>query len=362
MQTVFAQDNTFTFDEIKAGRFSTNDEYLYDCLEFCRQWLNGITAFSFTTSGSTGAPKAIIASREHMLSSARGTISALGLTSNESVYLCISSKMIGGAMMLVRALELGCDITIVQPSANPLEQVSEQHHYTFASFVPMQVYEVYTDKSLREKLNRFTNILLGGAPANEQTLETLGKLEHCHVWQTYGMTETLSHIALRRVGNDLYYETLPGVKIKQDDRNCLCINAEVTDNHWLLTNDVVNMIDERHFELMGRIDDVINSGGIKIFSYDVERAITQKLIDLDLTPKPMFVCRKKDEKYGETVVVVMMGEPLSEEIINELTEHCKTTLGKYAAPKHIFFVSEFEKLESGKLDKKSTLQKILNCG
>lgn len=362
MQTVFAQDNTFTFDDIRNGRYTTNDPYLHDTLEFCSQWLNGFSAFSFTTSGSTGAPKAIIASREHMLASAKGTISALGLTSSESVYLCISSKMIGGAMMLVRALELGCDLTIVQPSSNPLEQVNENHSYTFASFVPMQVFEAYTDSTLLNKLNRFNNILLGGAPANEQTLDALGRLEHCMVWQTYGMTETLSHIALRRVGHDQYYETLPGVKIKQDDRNCLCINAEVTDNQWLLTNDVVSMIDEHHFELMGRIDDVINSGGIKIFSYDVERAITQKLIDLDLTPKPMFVCRKKDEKYGETVVVVMMGEPLSESVLNQLTDYCKKTLGKYAAPKHIFFVNEFEKLESGKLDKKSTLQKILNCG
>jgi O-succinylbenzoic acid--CoA ligase len=361
MQTVQINQQVFTFDDIKNKVLSINDEYLDYVLFFCKQWLNGAEEFTFNTSGSTGAPKATVASRKHMLASANATIKALSLTPNEHIFLCISAKMIGGAMMLVRALELGCDITIIQPTANPFDYLTNNHTYTFASFVPMQVYEVQTDGNIAEKLNRFTHILLGGAPANRATLAALSTLKTA-VWQTYGMTETLSHIALKRVGVDEYYTALPGVKLKKDERNCLSIEAEVTDNQWLLTNDVVNLIDDTHFELLGRIDDVINSGGIKIFSYDVEHAIIQKMNELEMPPKPMFVCRKPDEKYGEAVVVIMLGEPLADDIIQAIITHCKNTLGKYAAPKHFYFVSEFEKLESGKLDKKSTLNKLLNKG
>ena len=359
MQNIYTSAGKFSFNEIKEGQFNVVDSYLNDTLHFCKDWLSGVPHFTFTTSGSTGSPKAITADRAHMLMSANGTIKAVQLTENEHVYLCISSKMIGGAMMLVRAMELGCDITIVSPTSNPIESLDENHPYTFVSFVPMQVFEVQTDESIQQKLNRFKHILLGGAPANENTLQALSKLT-CEVWQTYGMTETLSHIALRRIGKDKYYKVLDGVHIKTDERKCLCISSPITDDQWLLTNDVVNLIDDTHFELVGRIDDVINSGGIKIFSYDVEHEIIEKMNDLEIPPKPMFVCRKPDDKFGETVVVVMMGEKLSDEVIEQLVEHCKQTLGKYAAPKQFFFVNEFEKLESGKLDKKSTLQKVIN--
>jgi O-succinylbenzoic acid--CoA ligase len=173
------------------------------------------------------------------------------------------------------------------------------------------------------------------------------------------MTETLSHIALKRVGRDKYLTALEGVRLKTDDRNCLSIMAEVTNNKWLLTNDVVNMVDETHFELLGRIDDVINSGGIKIFTYDVEQAIIEKMNDLELPHKPLFVGRQKDERFGEIVVAVMLGKPLEKSVVEQLVMHCITKLGKYAAPKHIYFVNEFVKLESGKINKQATLQKAL---
>lgn len=359
MQTIFALNQAYSFADVKAGNFHFSDEYFQHTFNFCKKWLNGTSHFTFNTSGSTGSPKIFDAQRHQMLASAQGTIAALGLTANEHILLCISTKMIGGAMMLVRALELGCDLTIVNPNSNPLENCEVNHHFTLASFVPMQVYEIQNDSLLAQKLQGFKNILLGGAPACSGTLTSFGQLSN-NVWQTYGMTETLSHIALKKVGRDNYYTTLPGVKIKIDDHDCLCIEAEVTDNQWLITNDVINLIDDTHFELRGRIDDVINSGGIKIFSYDVEHAIMEKFAAIEMPPKPLFVCRQPDDKYGETVVVIMLGEPLDDAIIAQLIQHCKDTLGKYAAPKHFYFVNEFEKLESGKLDKKNTLNKIIN--
>ncbi len=360
MQTVYTSAGEFSFQQIKLGQYQVADEYVKNALDFCKDWLNEAPSFTFTTSGSTGAPKAVITDKEHMKASAQATISTLELSPDEHIFLCISSEMIGGAMMLVRAMELGCNITIVPPSSNPVALLEKNHPFTFASLVPLQIFGVQNDQDSLDKLSRFKNILLGGAAACSNTLDALSNLT-CVVWQTYGMTETLSHIALKKVGVDAYYHVLNDVEIKVDDRNCLCISSVVTDNQWLYTNDIVNLIDDTHFELVGRIDDVINSGGLKIFSHDVEHAIIEKLNDLEIPFIPLFVCRKPDEKFGETVVVVMLGEPLSDEVIGQLKSFCKETLGKYAVPKHFYFVNEFEKLDSGKLDKKSTLKNAINC-
>lgn len=358
MNTIYTQNKAYLFEEIQQGNFHFEDEYLQHVFSFCRKWLNGSDSFIFNTSGSTGCPMAIEATRRQMLASAHGTIRALGLTAQEHIYLCISAKMIGGAMMLVRGMELGCDISIVHPSSNPLDLLGNDHPYTFASFVPMQLFETGSSHESITRLNRFRNILLGGAPAGEKMLKDLEQLT-ARVWQTYGMTETLSHIALRQVGKDPYYTALEGVSLKTDERSCLCIRAEVTNNKWLLTNDVVRMSGERQFEVLGRLDDVINSGGIKIFTYDVEQAIIEKFNDLDMPHKPLFVCRQKDERFGEIVVAVMLGEPLEEDKVRQIISHCAHKLGKYAAPKHLYFTRDFVKLESGKINKAATLQKLL---
>lgn len=358
MTTLHIQDQSYSAEDIKAGNFHFDDEYIRHTFSFCNHWLNLQQTFSFNTSGSTGCPMAIEASREQMLASAHGTIEALGLTSSEHIYLCISTKMIGGAMMLVRAMELGCTITLVHPSSNPIDSLSESHPYTFASFVPMQIFDINHNEEAQKKLNGFSNILLGGAPASDDMINGLEQLK-TKVWQTYGMTETLSHTALRKIGTDKYYKALPGVKLKTDDRNCLCIKAEVTNNQWLLTNDVVKLVEEDQFELLGRMDDVINSGGIKIFTYDVEQCIIEKMNDLEMPHKPLFVCRQKDERFGEIVVVVMFGEPLNAGVVQQMIDHCNRKLGKYAAPKHVYFTKEFVKLESGKINKQATLQKVL---
>lgn len=360
MNKFFVQNQSFTYEEVKEGAYQFQDEYYHETLNFCRDWLRGKETFTFNTSGSTGSPKSIITDRKHMQISAQGTIDMLGLTSNEKIYLCISSKMIGGAMLLVRGMILGCDITITAPSSNPLASVDSKHEYTLVSFAPMQVFALHEDEALRNKLSLFKHVLLGGAPADKQLLNLLGNLP-CKVWQTYGMTETLSHVALRELGKETYYKVMPDVKIRIDERNCLCICAPVTDDQWLVTNDVVKLIDDTHFELLGRIDEVINSGGIKFFSYDIEHAILERFNELEMPPRPMFVCRKTDEKFGEIAVVVMLGEPLNEEMMEDLKNHCKATLGKYAAPKKFYFVDEFERLESGKPDRKATIAKVLAC-
>lgn len=358
MSIFHIQDISYSQDEIRRGDFRAEDDYLRHTLVFCQHWLNGQETFLFKTSGSTGCPMAIEATRQQMQASAQGTIKALGLTAAEHIYLCISTKMIGGAMMLVRAMELNCDITIVHPSSNPIDSLPDNHPYTFVSFVPMQLFDINHNEQVLKRLNGFAHILLGGAPASEDMLKGLEQLG-ANVWQTYGMTETLSHVALRRVGKDKYYKALPGVKLKTDDRNCLCIKAEVTNNQWLLTNDMVKLVHEDEFELLGRMDDVINSGGIKIFTYDVEQCIIEKMNDLEMPHKPLFVCKQKDERFGEIVVVVMFGKPLAPEIVEQMMEHCVRKLGKYAAPKHIYFTSEFIKLESGKINKQATLQSVL---
>lgn len=358
MQHIFVQDNCFLFDEVKHGQVSCENEYLNEALLFCKQWLNGKATFEFSTSGSTGIPVSHTAMREHMLYSAKATINALNLTNNEHVFACINTKMIGGAMLLVRALELGCDITIVNPVSNPLELLKEEHNYTLASFVPMQIFDGHDNYLWQQKLNKFKNILLGGAPANQSTLNYLANL-NCSVWQTYGMTETLSHIALKQLGVDEHYITLPGTKIKTDERNCLCLQAEVTDNQWLYTNDVVQLFNHNQFEILGRIDDVINTGGVKVFCYDVEQVVQQKLNELDIANTHFFVGGTPHPKYGQAIVAVLLSNPIAKPLLDEITAHCKAVLGKHAAPKQYFFTTMFEKTNSGKINKQATLDKLL---
>ena len=202
--------------------------------------------------------------------------------------------------------------------------------------------------------------MLGGAPANQLTLSYLANL-NCKVWQTYGMTETLSHIALKQLGVDEHYTVLPNTKIKTDERNCLYLQAEVTDNQWLFTNDVVQLFNHNQFEVLGRIDDVINTGGIKVFCYDVEQAIQQKLNELNIGTCHFFIGGIPHPKYGQAIVALMLSNPIAKPLLNEITAHCKAVLGKHAAPKQYFFTTMFEKTSSGKINKQATLDKLLQA-
>lgn len=351
------QDTCFSWEELKSTdetHFEQVEETNRFALTFCKLWLQGTSRFIFHTSGSTGKPKAIEVSREQMLWSAQNTIDALHLTSTEYILLCINPRTIGGAMMLVRAMMLGCRITVINSSSKILHQLPAEHTYTFASFVPLQLATLIEENTdaLLQKLNRFKHILIGGAPLSTALNQLLTACT-ASVWHTYGMTETISHIALRNV-KDNAYQTLPGTRIKIDERGCLCICNIATQNHWLTTNDMATMIDEKHFIILGRADEVVNSGGVKFHIRDIEIWLEQVEPQLKF-----FVTAVHDEKLGDKIVAVFEGNLPDEKILKNWEQAIQKNISAYAVPKAFLVAKEFVKTPGGKINKPQTVQSSL---
>lgn len=359
--TISIQNNTFSFDEIKSGQqkdmqWNENDRAT---LDFCRRWLNGGQEFYFHTSGSTGTPKQIVASREQMKASAHGTIEALQISPADHIWICLQTSVIGGAMMLVRGLESGADITITEPSADPLKTLAADHPYTFASFVPLQLQDLLQPANTSaSKLERFNNILVGGGALNI-LLEDACSVLQTQMYHTYGMTETLSHVALRKIGKDRDFKCLPGIKIRQDERECLCIKGVVTNGEWLVTNDVVELTGEHSFLVKGRTDDMINTGGVKVFAPKVEDAAYEVMNRLGMRDVSLFVYAVPDVLLGQKITLFIEGEQWNPLKISEAKKEMMETLGRYEIPRAVVFIPSFLKTASGKINRRLTAEKAI---
>lgn len=348
----------FSFDSKSVLQLEpeTSSAHFNHAIQFCKDWLNGKQHFVFHTSGSTGEPKTIELNRMQLEASAMATIQALQLTSNEKIFICVNTQLIAGTMMLVRGMLLNCELFLIEPSSDPFIFLDSFHQMTFASFVPMQLHGILNRQEFG-KLNQFKNILVGGAALNLELEKKLSQAT-CAVFHTYGMTETVSHIALKRIGVDQYFSLLPHIEIKKDDRGCLCIKGAVTNNLWLITNDLVDLNDATHFSILGRVDEVINSGGVKIMPQKVEQALHQVLSDLNLPCKDLFVTSKKDNQLGEKLIAVFCCQSFSKEIEMKVKSELQKVLTKYEVPKEFLYVSSFEKTPSGKIDKLKTLERF----
>jgi len=327
---------------------------------FLHEWLSGKNFFEQQTSGSTGVPKVISVSKEQMLLSAKLTGDFLKFEELRTALLPISARYIGGKMLLVRAMLYQMDIEVIKPSAGFLTKLDAFHPYQLVSVVPSQLAIVKTDKRAYKALQQFKTVLVGGAPLPASLNKTLLQLTGADIRQTYGMTETVSHVALRQVNGphqSEWYAPLPGVELKTDERNCLCIKAAVTQNKWITTNDVVEL-SNGNFTLTGRFDEVINSGGIKIFPSQIEQAADEILNEMNL-PYAAFAGALPDEKLGSKLVLVLQGTEPDEEKLIALKQRIKAVLPAYHAPASYFFVEKFPMLPSGKINKISVLQSFL---
>ncbi|MFI5221577.1 MAG: AMP-binding protein, partial [Bacteroidia bacterium] len=299
---VMLQFNSQTVKTLSPDKSSPQ---LNQAVLLANDWLNRKENFIFHTSGSTGIPKKIILTRSQLEASASATIKTLQLNKKENVFVCLNTHLIAGAMMIVRGLVLGCEIFIVDPTSDPLKLLSDNHVMTFSSFVPMQLHHLLEGDSVSlKKLNRFKNILVGGASINRKLEEKFSQLE-CRCFHTYGMTETVSHIALREIGKEKYFTSMEGVELKKDENNCLQIRSPSTKNDWIKTNDVVELITEKQFSVLGRSDEVINTGGIKIFPQRIESALEVIFEEMNLRVTEFFVASEPDEVLGERLVVIL---------------------------------------------------------
>lgn len=312
------------------------------------EWNNGSDVFSIMSSGSTGKPTICNLSRDLLQWSADGTRRVLGLHQNNTqclVLCCLPVKKTGGFMQLIRALCFGWEIHFVAPTTHPLlPSITDQTTICIASFTPAQLHSLLSkDRTL---LQGYHSILVGGAfitLALKNELTSFLEKTETHVWETYGMTETASHIALRRVLQDDYFVPQPGVQVSlQGSQLCIAIPAL---KFFIKTNDLA-ILHPEGFEVLGRADDVINSGGIKIHPVLVEQVV-EKVLKSEGVFREFYVGKKCDNKWGEIAVLVMEGTPLHN--VDHLLRILRQSLPKYHNPKEILFVVSIAYTDTGKV-------------
>ncbi len=353
----------FYYDEIANYSFRNSiplNGYETKTLEFCRSWLNGIQEFPIQTSGSTGTPKTISLSRQQLEASARRTIKLLNLQKGDTTLVCLNTEYIAGMMMLARGFMADLQMIIVEPIGNPITLVDRDVNIAFASFVPMQLQTIlYESPDALSQLNNMKGILVGGAPVSPNLQRELQRIK-APIYHTYGMTETASHIALRRLnGPDAadYYNVLDGIEVGLDKRGCLTIKGDVTNDELLATNDIVELLTSRRFKWIGRVDNIINSGGVKVQVEKVELAIAEAFADITDSPR-FFIAPQPDELLGDKVVLILEGKPFSKEEEAKLMDKLRNMLRKFEVPKDIYYSPAFSETSSGKLSRQRTLQKL----
>ena len=332
--------------------FTTLPASLQGALNFCWEWLHGQEDFTQHTSGSTGSPQSIRLSREQMVASAQQTIAALQLTSQHTALVCLNTDYIGGKMMLVRSLVLGMDMVLVEPSSFPLNDLPLPP--TFAALVPLQVQTIL--ERAPTALHHFQGILVGGAPVSPALEGMIRKHVTSPIYATYGMTETVSHIALRSLNAHPptdKYTVLGDTEIETDGRGCLVIRGAVTHHQTVVTNDLVDIVDARRFCWIGRYDFVINSGGAKVSPEKVEAALDPILKNMKIEGR-FFVTGTPDERLGERVVLVVESNALTNDLKEELLAKLKKVMPPYKAPKEIYCLPQFIETSSGKIDRLRT--------
>lgn len=322
-------------------------------LTFCRDWINN-NNFHIKSSGSTAEAKSIVLSKEQMTKSAFRTAEFLNLEEGSRFFLCLSAARIAGIMMLVRAIVLKGKIKITEASSNPLEWLLPDETFNIVSLVPMQLKSIIQKYGV-QKLEAFENILVGGAALDSDLEDQLKKKIKSNVFETYGMTETASNIALRKIdadSGDKYFKAFPGIKLSLDERSCLVIE----DDQKIITNDLAELISENEFRIHGRIDNVINSGGVKIVPEKIEEILTVHLKEFYGSVPEFFLAGFPDSILGEKLVLII--ESAENPDLKEYLKKRIRGLEKYEFPRNILFLSPLRRTESGKLDRKNIIKEI----
>lgn len=351
--TIVINGKTFTHEQIVNEQYSTTSNFEKTTLAFCRDWLIGEKTFHFTTSGSTGIPKSISFSRDQLTSSAQMTANVLGLKHGYTSLVCLDTQYIAGRMMLVRSFVTGMNILAVEPAANPLAQVEDDVKIDFAAFVPYQLRNILASDP--KKFNKIGVSIIGGGEIDPSLKANLLDFQTSS-YATYGMTETISHIALMRLTGrepQNYFQALPGIRLKKDARSCLVIDVPFVDDP-VITNDLVEMISEKEFKWLGRIDNIINSGGVKIVPEEVESALG-KIFHQMGWPHRFFIAGIPDSKLGQKICLFIEGDSAPSNVVDELLQKIKQQVSRFEVPKDIRFVKSFQETKTGKINRIETI-------
>lgn len=311
---------------------------------FLKDWFEDSAYLKVQTSGSTGTPKIIELEKKSMMASAKATGAFFKVPAGSSALLCMSSAYIAGKMMLVRAMVLGWDLEVIPVVSNPLKLTEKR--YDFAAMIPLQVHHSFG------KLEQIDQLIIGGGVIATSLLKKIAGLD-TKVFATYGMTETITHIAAKRLNGvgDAFYKTLPGITLKVDTRDCLVIDAPQLSQEPIYTNDVVELIDSYSFNWLGRYDSVINSGGIKLIPEQIELKLSSVL------QERFFISSEPDEVLGNKLIIIVELENSSVALGKEYLDRIKETklLSKFEIPKKVLFLNKFIETPTQKINRKASL-------
>ena len=336
-------NNNYTFDELKEVAYSLVKEgelFERNAGDFLLDWLNDKDYLKVKSSGSTGLPKDIRIKKQAMVNSAIATGNYFKLGPGDSALHCLSTNFIAGKMMFVRAMILGLEIDMVEPVALPV--YDDYKSYDFCAMVPMQI------QSSMDRLKNIKTIIVGGAPVSKSLTAEIQNLK-TKVYATYGMTETCSHIAIKPLNLKTktdYYKVFDGVQISQDERQCLIIIAPEVSDEKIVTNDIVKLHSKTEFEFIGRYDNMINSGGIKLFPELIEAKLRDRI------KERFFISSQPDDLLGEKVILVIEGKENTTDA--STFEHLDT----YEIPKNVYVIDQFVEINQ-KVQRKKTLE-LLN--
>ena len=356
-QCLLLDGKEYTSEDIRqliAGGAEAHSPAYWDLYLFLNEWFNDSPVITVHTSGSTGTPKE---RKDRMMQSARLTCEFLNLKKGESALLCMNLRYIGAMMVVVRSLVAGLNLLVRPASGHPMADIKES--LRFVAMVPLQVYNTLQVPEEKKRLKQ-TDILIIGGGAIDEALETEIKHLPTAVYSTYGMTETLSHIALRRLNGasaSEHYYPFPSVKLSLSAENTLVIDAPLVCDETLQTNDIARIYPDGSFMILGRKDNVINSGGIKIQAEELEKLLRPFI------PVPFVITSVPDPRLGQAVTLLLEGQPELleggqpddiEEIDNKLQyidNKLQEILAPYYRPKHILTTESIPQTGNGKVNR-----------
>jgi len=356
-------ENAPTFDKVHLKFKLNSGNYQYDDLyevaysfikegtdyeevfgHFLMDWIDKKDYILINTSGSTGKPKKIQVKKQAMVNSAIATGDFFNLKPGQKALHCLPSNYISGKMMLIRAMILGLELDIVNPTSKP--DIIKSRKYDFCAMTPMQLLNTL------DRTQNIETIIVGGAKVTNSLKEAIEK-HPAKIFETYGMTETVSHLALKQLNNFTdeqsnkpYFKVLPGISISQDERNCLIVDVPYISQDKIVTNDVVDIHSETEFEWVGRYDNVVNTGGVKVFPEQIENKLSASI------DKRYIIASEPDEVLGEKLILVVEGDT------NQLDPSVFDGLEKFEKPKVVYNVEKFSETGFGKIQRKKTLEQI----
>ena len=329
-------------DEIK----TSTEQWQLDIYTFILEWLDENKQVKAKTSGSTGTPKNIMLEKAKMIESARMTGEFFKFKKEDKALLCLSPQFIAGKMMIVRAIVWQMNLICVKPDGHPLDELNS--HIDFAAMIPLQISNSIHNN---DQVGEIKTILIGGGVVDknlEDKLDTIGT----NFFSSFGMTETLSHVAIKTLNGPFKsntYKALNGITFTTDDRDCLKIKAQKLINKEIVTNDIVNLISPSEFEWLGRFDHVINSAGIKLFPEKIEEILSSHI------NQPFFLIGTPDEHLGERMILLIESNNDSEEQKKKISAEIKPYLENFQLPRQIIILPEFNRTLTGKIQRKATL-------